>query len=66
MELNVSVHSVFSFTLLFEYVLQGMWLSCAVGTKVALPSRVAMFDMARCRFMAVVKAWGLGWCLGHV
>ena len=34
------------------------------GTGGELPSGVRMFDRAGCGFMAVVGAWGLGWCLG--
>ena len=62
---KVSVHSVFCFTLLFECVLQGKWL---IGGwyRGESPSGVRMSDRAGCRFMAMVGARGLGWCLGHV
>ena len=51
MELSVSVHSVFCFTLLFECVLQGNVGRAGEGAGL---------------FMAVVGAWGLRWCLRHV
>ena len=66
MELNVSVHSVFCFTLLFECVLQGNVVCRWLVQGGELPSGVGMFDRDGCGFMAVVGAWGLGWCLGNV